>query len=166
MIYKLLNYLKEVRVESQTGSEQLIHQEKCYEGSHLCMTVKEIKHNEIEFKINKLEGNYDKLIINFFNPIESVTGVLDDSGHITSDWVEQKQQNRCLMSSEWGTYCLGLVKETNQACTFIVNPREIQIVFDLTHADKDNLTYHVVFDKYVPIYSTIEVMRRFDATLG
>ncbi|HAX72573.1 MAG TPA: hypothetical protein DCY20_03490 [Firmicutes bacterium] len=167
MIYKLLNYLKEVEVETDSGCVKLDHINDGYVSDIGQVSVKEVKHNEI--KIVLLEGDdlIDKVNLTFYNPIENVNGILDENCEISAELIGQPVQDACLINSDWGTYCLGLANHKGH-CDFSVDSKLIRVSIDVKKMDAqaEKRSCQMVFGKYVPVHKNSEVLKMFTDQLN
>ena len=83
MIYKLVNYLKAVTVETEAGQIELEHQSPYYVNNDVCLEVKEISHNEIQVQVIQTNYPLHKVVLEFMNPIENLKAQLNETGDST-----------------------------------------------------------------------------------
>ena len=110
MIYKLVNYLKAVTVEGESGQLELEHQSPYYVNNDVCLEVKEISHNEIQVHVIQTNQPLHKVVLEFMNPIENLKAQLNETGD-SPPFSEESKMNQCYICSDWGVYALGVEKD-------------------------------------------------------
>ena len=163
MIYKLVNYLKAVTVETEAGSIELEHQSPYYVNNDVCLEVKEISHNEIQVQVIQTNQPLHKVVLEFMNPIENLKAQLNETGDSTP-FSEESKMNQCYICSDWGVYALGVEKDYGEEASFTVTPNYIKVEVPVQHSNKQ--CYRILFEKYLTIHPTQEIISRFNHQLG
>lgn len=167
MIYKLINYVKGVKIENDHGVQVLTHESNCYENSDFCVEVTEVAHNEIQVKVLKADSPIQHIYVDFINPMENVKATLDSSGNLIPITEGAEKENQYFVYTDYGTYAIGLENGFDSGGVFRVDPNEIHLDLHLENASNHDLPcYRLAFEKYLACYSGPRIVERFNHLLG
>ncbi len=167
MIYKLINYVKGVKIENESGIQSLTHESNCYESQDFCIEVTEVAHNEIQVKVLKANAPIQHIYVDFLNPMENVKATLDSSGNMIPINEGDEKENQCFVYTDYGTYALGLENGFDSGAVFKVDSKEIHLDFHLENQTHHDLPcYRLAFEKYLACHSGPRIVERFNHLLG